>query len=132
MEAPPIYTSPNVNISIIRAGTFGRPISSTWGFIVYHDIDRLYAGMRRGRGLPTAGLEGCRLPFVRRPLFPGNKIRQGLLRSGDGPCAIASVSIPGALRFCARRVPHREALRGSTWLLLTGLVLALRGAQRRL
>ena len=64
-------------------------------------MGRVYNSMRRGREIPTSHLQGRRLclPFVCSCLFPDNAICQDLLRSGEGPCAIEQVSVPGGLRF---------------------------------
>ena len=75
--------------------------SSQGSSIIYPDIDRVYAAMRRGRNIPTSELAGRRLclPFAACSLFPDNEVCQSLLASANGPYSINSLSIPGGLCF---------------------------------
>ena len=52
-------------------GIFGIPTSSSWGSIVYPNLDGVYASMRRGVRLQTADIEGRSLcpPFAASCLF---------------------------------------------------------------
>ena len=56
-------------------GIFGIPTSSSWGSIIYPDLDVVYASMRRGRDLQTAEIAGRRLcvPFAASCLYPEMK-----------------------------------------------------------
>ena len=68
-------------------GIFGIPTRSSWGSIIYTDLDFVYGSLRRGRDLQTAEIAGRRLCllFAASCLYPENEISRDLLMIESGP-----------------------------------------------